>query len=395
MLLAVPVSISATQVGLGLAVAGVLAVAARERRLPRTPLDAPVLVLAAVTVGSAALSGDPATALRKCASLWLVLAMYAVVARFREPGELAGALRFAVPGAVALGVFGVVQHFTGWRLPGSPPEPLHSLALAGRTVWFPRGGFGHYQTYANVFYLLFCLFAGLAAAGGGGRARIAAGVAAAASAAAVLFSFTRGVWLSLLAGCAVLLWTFARRALLPLAAASAALLVLAAVAPSTLRSRVASMTDAGTNVERLLLWETTWEMLRDHPVLGIGVGRYREVQARYVRDEVPMIMTPTHAHNIWLQAAVERGIPGLAAFCWLLAATVRVGVAGVRRRRAGGGVAAGLAAGALAGVAGFIVDGVVQNNFGDAQATLLFWVVAGAAVVCLAGAGPGPAEAAA
>jgi hypothetical protein len=33
-------------------------------------------------------------------------------------------------------------------------------------------------------------------------------------------------------------------------------------------------------------------------------------------------------------------------------------------------------------LAGFLIDGFVQNNFGDSQVALLFWLVAGIVVTC-------------
>ena len=382
MLAAIPVSVSGAQLGLGLAIFGGGLVAFRRRRLPRTPLDAPVLALLAVTILSAAVSSDPAASLRKVGSAWQVLAMYLLVLRFRSPGELAPFLRFAIPTAVLGGLFGIVQHYTGWLAPGGANGSLHSLGHDGRILWFPEGGFSHYQTFANVYFMLACLMAGMAVAATSRRERLLTAAAAAIAAGAVLFSFTRGVWVAL--GVALLLFVqaFARRALPALAAGLALAILAALIVPSGVRTRLLSMADAGTNVERLLLWETSWSMLRDHPVLGVGVGRYAVAQDEYVREEVPMLMTRTHAHNIWLQAAVERGVLGLAAFAWLVAAAIRQAFGTARRVRDGGGAAAGLAVGAATALAGFLVDGLVQNNFGDAQVSLLFWLVVGTAVIC-------------
>jgi O-antigen ligase len=150
--------------------------------------------------------------------------------------------------------------------------------------------------------------------------------------------------------------------------------------PSSLRTRALSMKDPSLNVERLLLWETGWNMLRDRPILGVGVGNYRAAQDAYIREEMPLTMTRTHSHNIWLHAAVERGVLGMLALVWLAVSLVAAAVRSVRR--APDARARALAAGGLAALAGFFVDGMVQNNFGDSQAALLLWVVAGVVVVC-------------
>ena len=95
------------------------------------------------------------------------------------------------------------------------------------------------------------------------------------------------------------------------------------------------MTDAGSNVERLLLWETAWNMLRERPLLGVGVGNYRDAQDSYLRSEVPAEVTRTHVHNIWLQAAVERGALGLLALLWVAAAVLAETLRALRRAAGG------------------------------------------------------------
>jgi O-antigen ligase len=381
MLLSVPVSISGTQVGLALAAAGAIWETFLLRSVPRTPFDESILTLLAVTLVSALASDAPRAALSRFAGSWTLLAMYLVAGWLADPRRLERFLRLFLASAVVLGIYGIVQHFTGWNiLRGSDGGALHSLDLGSRTVYFPRGGFSHYQTYANVFFILFCLATGLAA-GSSGRTRVVRGAAAALLGVAVVFSFTRGIWLALLAALALFVWIFARRAAPAIAGIGAAAILAVLLVPSSLRTRALSMADTDTNVERLLLWETGWNMLRDRPLLGVGIGNYRRQQEGYIRREVPLRMTRTHAHNIWLQAAVERGVLGMLALLWVAAAVVGEAIRAVSRLPAGG-LPHALAAGALAALAGFFIDGFVQNNFGDSQVALLFWLVAGIVVVC-------------
>lgn len=390
MLVSIPVSISATQAGLALAAAGALWGSVRSRSLPRTSLDGPVLALLALTLVSALVSDAPAASLRRFAGSWVTLALYLASGWLHPAERMERFLRLTLPTAAAFALYGIIQHYTGWNLFGA--GALHSLELDGRTIFLPRGGFSHYQTYANVFFLLFCLAAALTA-GSAGRARRLRGAVTVLLGAAVVFSFTRGIWVSLLAALVVFAAAFARRALSVLALAAGAVILAALLVPSNLRSRALTMADPSVNVERLLLWETTWNMLRDRPLLGFGVGNYRRAQEQYVRDEVPLAMTRTHAHNIWLQAAVERGVLGMLALAWLAVRVLGEALGSLRRLAPGGGLPHALAAGALAGLTGFFIDGLVQNNFGDSQVALLFWLVAGVAVVCGRAAAERPARA--
>ena len=380
MILAIPLSISLTQIGLALALLGAVGETVLTRKVPRTPLDAPVLALLGVTLVSALASEAPATSVQRFAGSWTILACYLAVGWLREPQRLARFLRLVLPPALILGAYGIVQHFTGSNLLRGGGE-LRSLEFAGRTVYFPSGGFDHYQTYANVFFILFCLAVGLAA-GSAGRSRNARGAAALFLGTVVVFTFTRGIWLSLLAALAIFVWIFARRAAAAIAALAAAVILVSLLIPSSLRTRALSMADTGTNIERLLLWETTWNMVRDRPLLGVGIGNYRLAQDAYVRDEVPLLMTGTHAHNIWLQAAVERGVLGMLALLWVAVALMIEAVRAMRLLRPAGGMPHALAAASFAALTGFFVDGFVQNNYGDSQVALLFWLLAGIVVIC-------------
>jgi hypothetical protein len=381
MLLSAPVSISGTQVGLAIAAAGALWETILLRSVPRTQFDEPILALLAVTLVSALASDAPRAALSRFAGSWTILTMYLAVGWLGTPERLERFLRLFLAPAVIIGTYGIVQHFTGWNfLRAGDDGALQSLDLGSRTVFFPRGGFSHYQTYANVFFILFCLASGLAA-GSSGRSRVVRGGAAALLGLAVVFSFTRGIWLALLAALAIFVWAFAPRAAPAVVGIGAAAILTVLLVPSSLRTRALSMADAGTNVERLLLWETAWNMLRDRPLLGVGIGNYRRHQGDYIRSEVPLRMTRTHAHNIWLQAAVERGVLGMLALLWLAVAVVGEAFRAVGRLPAGG-LPHALAAGSFAALSGFLIDGFVQNNFGDSQVALLFWLVAGIVVVC-------------
>jgi O-antigen ligase len=385
MLLFAPVSISVTQVGLGLAVAGGLLGWRGAAPLPRTPLDAPILALLGVTLVSALASGDPAVSLRKFVSSWTILALYVVVGWLRDVERAERFLVLLLAPAAVFGAYGIVQNFTGVNVFRDGGD-IHSLLLGQRRVFLPRGGFSHYQTFANVFFVVFCLSCGLAAAASGRRRTLRAAVAGFLGV-VVVFTFTRGIWISLLVALAILAWTLARRTAFVVAGAAALALVAVLVIPSSLRTRAQSMGDLGANVERLLLWETAWNMVRDRPILGVGVGNFRTAQDRYVRDEVPLVMTRTHAHNIWLQAAIERGVLGVLALLWLAFALFATAVRALRRLPAPERKGRALAAGGLAAVAGFFVDGMVQNNLGDSQAALLLWVAAGVVVVCGRGGG--------
>ena len=73
---------------------------------------------------------------------------------------------------------------------------------------------------------------------------------------------------------------------------------------------------------RLALWESSVDMICDHPLLGIGWGAYWMVYHEYdfyINDPSVLIV---HAHNMYLNYAVETGVFGAAAFLWYFFGTM-------------------------------------------------------------------------
>ena len=72
-------------------------------------------------------------------------------------------------------------------------------------------------------------------------------------------------------------------------------------------------------VERLAHWEAAFGMLKDHPLLGVGVGNYVPVYPAYA---LPGWEDPLgHAHNYYLHIAAEAGLLGLGAYVLFLLAS--------------------------------------------------------------------------
>ncbi len=74
-------------------------------------------------------------------------------------------------------------------------------------------------------------------------------------------------------------------------------------------------------VSRADLWQRALLMARDFPVTGVGAGLYeRFMWTLYPPTQVPPVtfQVGLHAHNVWLQAVVDYGLPGGLAFAFLV-----------------------------------------------------------------------------
>lgn len=94
--------------------------------------------------------------------------------------------------------------------------------------------------------------------------------------------------------------------------------VIIGIVPRHIQARLQTMLThpAGFMSERPQWWRTSLQMIRQHPLTGIGLGRFRYEYQHSGPEE--QYYTPYHAHNIYLHIATEQGIPSLLLFLWMV-----------------------------------------------------------------------------
>ena len=144
---------------------------------------------------------------------------------------------------------------------------------------------------------------------------------AAIVASALVLTFSTGGWLGAAAAAVVAVAALGRWRLALLAAAASALglLVVSGLAiAGALPERLNPLRQTGGF--RLALWLSSLEMVRDHPLLGVGLDNfgylYRQV---YLREGGAAEPNLSHPHNWILHVWLQLGLLGLIAFVWLLA----------------------------------------------------------------------------
>ena len=71
-----------------------------------------------------------------------------------------------------------------------------------------------------------------------------------------------------------------------------------------------------TTLRRIFSWKNTWEIIKQHPVFGVGVGDYKdEMQAMYDKDGLDLSV---NTHNQFLHIWAGTGIAGLLLFLFIL-----------------------------------------------------------------------------
>ena len=311
--------------------------------------------------GSYGLDNVPVVSLNRSGGLDALLRLVAAFAMFLLAFALAQTesrarrlLEVLLGVITAYAVFGIIQELVGWRLSGS--QGFRSTVVA---TFVNRN---HFATYANLGLLIAMgllleplWLAGRQSAQATLKVRIARALglifeerrrvllAAVVLLLASIGTNSRGGILSLagavLFGLLLVLLTSRARAgtkLLVTVASVGTLTAALWLTGDALIERFRSIdTSAGlTEVDgRIAAWQMTLEAIRERPWLGHGHGAYQEIYfLHHPADFRGGVFD--HAHNDWLQAAVELGLPAASAL-WLAIGLVwgACFVGALRRRR--------------------------------------------------------------
>src|SRR5262245_2072808 len=321
-------SVAIQQTVLGLLLALLTYVGWRDKGLPATPMDRPLLLLLGVLLLSTFLSPDVSTSLAGYRKLWLVGAFFVTYQLVWNPQEGWRLVSLMVIVAIAVAAYGILQHFTGIDLAKQLVGKKSTLTplWLGQEEGFRIKGLspsGIIYAHSLAFPLTFLtvrFFASdlrlkerLMLLGGWGLLIFA-----------LLFSLTRGVWLAYLVVLVVLGVIKGGRAVFAVGACGVLLGLSLLGAGSGVRGRVAQIFDLKANVGRSQIWRANLDMIKDRPWFGWGYGNYRKFRDPYYQ-RYPEADTTAHAHNNFLQMWVDGGLVGLSAFLFLFWVILRAG----------------------------------------------------------------------
>ncbi|NDJ12270.1 MAG: O-antigen ligase family protein [Acidobacteriia bacterium] len=195
---------------------------------------------------------------------------------------------------------------------------------------------------------------------------------------ALVASDTRSIWIAAVTSGAYLLWHWRKWAV---AAMPVALGVGLLFAPTAVKMRVKSIVSpekqTDSNQHRIVCWRTGWQMIKAHPVLGLGPDEIQKeaVFYRYLPADISKPLPEgyyKHLHNFYIQYAAERGIP---ATIFITAALL---LSAWRFRKALGKLPPGrsdekfLLHAGVAVIIGTLVAGVFEYNLNDTEVLTMF-----------------------
>ena len=326
-------------------------------RLP--PYSLALIGFMAATLLSLGMSMDPgvgAPAIRK----FVLFSMGILAANFvttPKRAKLSYGLLIIV--AAISATLATVQFGLGYR------EYLSTGALADDpTVLARASGFmGHWMTYSGEQLLIWC-GAVPALAIMGHRWIFPLSIVGIG----IVSSFTRSVWIGAIVGISTIALTIPRKTLIKLTIP--VVLIILASAPLIYHRLAMSVEEGfGPDVGRLALIETGIQMVRDHPLFGVGPQRIATEFVGYYDEENLDTFYYGHMHNNLLQIAAERGLICLIAFVWFFVELFR-GLLRLKGTR--DPTLRFMALSALAALTGFLVAGLFEYNFGDSEVLMLF-----------------------
>jgi O-antigen ligase len=348
---AMQLSIAAAQILLTVAALAWLAShIARGERLEAPKFFWPLVAYAGLTLASAGFSLDPEVSFTDCKQLVLLM-LVPITYDLARGARANSVLSIILTIGAASAFYGIVQY------------AVFNFDGLGRR---PQGTLSHWMTYSGTLMLVIC--AAMARLLYGTSGRLWAAFVMPALLVALSLTLTRGAWVGVAVGVALLFLSkdFRLLALIPIAVVTVVL-----VAPQTIIDRGRTIFDPRdlTNRDRVAMLQAGVAIVQDYPLMGVGPDQIERVYPRY---RVPDAVKPTnpHLHNVPMQIAAERGLPALGAWVWFVAAALSGLLRLVKKSRN-----KSLAAAALGGMAAMLAAGLTEYNFGDSEFLMLLLVL--------------------
>ncbi len=200
--------------------------------------------------------------------------------------------------------------------------------------------------------------------------------------AGLVLTFSRGAWIATIAALVVGALAL-RRSRLALAGALASVALLGILAIMQV-ARLGDLLQLGSGSAslRMLLWHAAINMIRDHPITGLGLDQFLYYyNPQYVLPGAWEERYTSHAHNLILDLWTRLGIIGVVTGIALLAFLIRTGASALRTAW---GTDRWLLVGILSSTAAMLVHGMVDNAFFAVDLAYMFWASYGLAVAIAA-----------
>jgi len=355
------VSIAISQILLG---GAILSLLLDRRKLRWPPITTPLLLFMGWTLVSLAASPDPRGGLPQIKKFYVYLMLFAVFSALRSLREVRWVAYGWILGATLSAMRALGQFVQLYR---NTPDLFYHVYSNGARI---TGFVDHWMTFSGITMMAILIAGAMILFS---RRVLPLWGAIAIMGVALVVGFQRTMYAGTAVGAMWLLW-FKQRWLIALVPVAAAVIL---ASNPLIRDRVMSLFQPQLNVvdstaHRAALRATGWEMIKAHPLVGVGpeqVGkRFLDYAPLSVPRPIPEQWFTGHLHNIYYQYAAERGLPALAALLWFLGRALYDFYRGLRTA----GEGRWMLHAAIACIIAMMVAGLAEHNLNDSEPLGLF-----------------------
>jgi len=153
------------------------------------------------------------------------------------------------------------------------------------------------------------------------------------------------------------------------------------------RISISQLTKDTSLKRRIAIWKFTGLMIKDHPLLGLGVGTFKynslKYQAQFFSQGENRTLYPhgfpDKTHNEYLQLWAELGIIGLGIFIWLMVSYFNYGIKLLKKIK--DNYKRGIIIGLMGSIMAVLVDSIFGFPLHLVATIVLFWLLLGLTIV--------------
>jgi putative inorganic carbon (HCO3(-)) transporter len=334
-------------------------------------LTKPAMCFLGANILSLLVSGDKTWCVYGIVNVIKLFALFFVVANsIKTEREIRYVMLFLVMGLFIQGSMYLIQHYTqsDFNVLG---QSQRSGEFSGETR--ERGLMGQANVSGNFFAACLVLSISFYFIQRKTLSKVLIGIAIGLGVCALIITLTRIAWLSLIVSGMILMMIGLKRKWLKFRSVIPVLVILIMVVIGFWNSIAERFErdDKGSAHSRVPTIILMTRIIRDHPVLGVGVNNYRDAWEGYLTEDVREALSS--GHNLYLLIFVETGLLGFLSFMWLLYAILKKGISTIGSRDF---LKSKLAAGASMSIVSICIANLTNGNVTGPLANLM-WFLAG------------------
>jgi O-antigen ligase len=306
-----PWSLAAMQIGFALIIAYNIFVAIKDRTFPLKyhPIFIIIFMFIAFCFLSSLFSKDVSRSFIAIVNTqWILLLIPVLVFTPLNEQQRNMVMRTLILSSAIAAIYSLFQFITGMDL-------FRGRQLANYGNYYrASGGYNFYLTFAGnqlmIFFPAFFLFLKEEK---WNRTKTTYLLCSILILLGILATFARSAWIALILSLFIGLYFTRKRLLLKSLFPVTVFIIIVSIIFPELPNRFLSSFNLASNETRLTIWKTSLNMISNKPLFGIGSGFFSEVFDDY---KAPGFYdTTTHAHNDYLNLAVNNGI--FASILWI------------------------------------------------------------------------------